>query len=84
MLQLCLHKSFPSSDSTTAVTGAGISSDYIGNAHANQGFGFLDTFLLECERLLLSRISVLAVSGELRKSRLDKAAVGIYLPAGWK
>lgn len=64
MLQLCLHKSFPSSDSTTVVTGTGISSDYIESAHANQGFGFLDAFLLEFERPLLSQISVLADSGE--------------------
>lgn len=80
MLQLCLHKS--SSDSTTVVTGPGINSDYIGNAHANQGFGFLDAFLLECQWLLLSQISVLAGSGKPWKSRMDKAAIAIYLLDG--
>lgn len=64
MLQLCLHKSFTSSDSTAVTTGTGISSDYIENAQAKQGFGFLDAFLLECEWLLLSQISVLAGGGE--------------------
>lgn len=64
MLQLCLHKSFPSSASTAVVTGTGISSDYIERAHANQGFGFFDAFLLECQWLLLSQTSVLADSGK--------------------
>lgn len=82
MLQLCLHKSFPSSDSTAVVTGTGISSDYIESAHANQGFGFFDAFLLEWEWLLLSQTSVLADSGKPWKSTMDKAAIAIYLLDG--